>query len=178
MKSIDEQIDVMAEKWPQFEVRERAVRGVYWVGSLKPNSTKYTVGIRYNAPLAIHILDPYRFQPRVTVLDPLLQRHPKTGARIPHVYTNNLSHDHPYLCLFDPDAQEWSPFSLIATTTVPWTSLHLHYYEGWLLTGKWLGPERHPEGDDVKSNDKRPPAVRRNFADSPITEILARVKAI
>lgn len=43
---------------------------------------------------------------------------------------------------------------MIAETIVPWTALWLLYYELWLETDEWLGPEaphqaKKQEGDNV-----------------------------
>jgi hypothetical protein len=179
MKSIAEQIATMRDIWSdEFDLVEHTGVSARWVGLLKPNRTRYKVQIRYQAPLIIQIPDPYRFQPRVQVLDPVLQRHPKTNASIPHVYRDDDNPTTPYLCLFDPRAEEWSPFDLIATTTVPWTVLHLHYYEGWLLTGKWLGPERHPRKTDAESADKRATPIRGNATEFTTAATLARLETI
>ena len=48
-----------------------------------------------------------------------------------------------FLCLFDPDREQWCASDLIADTTVPWTVDWLACYEGWLATGRWHGGGRH-----------------------------------
>lgn len=45
----------------------------------------------------------------------------------------------PFLCLFDPNAREWSIEDLIAHTTVFWAAEWLYFYEGWLITKRWRG---------------------------------------
>jgi hypothetical protein len=70
--------------------------------------------------------------PEVRVLHPALRRR-HDDEPIPHMY------DQEHLCLFLPNAGEWEPESLIATTIVPWTSLWLYFYEVWHATGEWLG---------------------------------------
>jgi hypothetical protein len=47
------------------------------------------------------------------------------------------------LCLFDAEANEWTPFHMIAETTIPWTLDWLACYEGWRATGAWTGGGRH-----------------------------------
>jgi hypothetical protein len=47
------------------------------------------------------------------------------------------------LCLFDPEAEEWSHDDLIAFTTIPWAADWLACYEGWLASGRWYGGGRH-----------------------------------
>lgn len=75
--------------------------------------------------------------PEVRVLSPLLQRG-KNDADIPHMYSQER------LCLYLPSGEEWKPSDPIALTIVPWTSLWLVYYEGWLATGEWQGGGVHP----------------------------------
>lgn len=93
-----------------------------FVGDLIPSplSRTYTISITY---------EPGR-RPKVTVVNPTLERPPDT--ELPHTY------EHDELCLHLPD--EWSPDMLIATTTVPWTAEWLLHYELWLATdGTWCG---------------------------------------
>jgi hypothetical protein len=44
-----------------------------------------------------------------------------------------------------PPEWRWRPNERLAQTIVPWTALWLYYYEGWLVTGDWLGPSSHRE---------------------------------
>jgi hypothetical protein len=52
------------------------------------------------------------------------------------------------------------------------TSLHLHYYEGWLLTGKWLGPERHPGNNDAESAAKKRSATVSRVTSGPSAAVV------
>jgi hypothetical protein len=173
MKSINEQIEAMKEKWGnEFALVEQTGNSAHWIGRLTPNNTTYKIQIFYRVPFVIEDPRPSRFQPSVQVLDPLLRSHPKTYRPAPHVYTNDEDPERPYLCLFDPQAGEWSVDMLIAGTTVPWTSLHLHYYEGWLLTGKWLGPERHPGNNDAESAAKKRSATVSRVTSGPSAAVV------
>ena len=90
----------------------------------------------------IELIDPLRQQPRVRVLAPVLKR--RSGdpqGALPHVYWDDA--ENPALCLFDPEAGEWTPMCLLAETTVPWTADWLACYEGWRATGLWAGGGRH-----------------------------------
>lgn len=141
---IDTQIATMAMRWPDFRVRERSDRGAVWVGSLKPQKTWYAVRIIYRVPRAPEAFRVISVQPRVQILDPVLERHPSyEEGPIPHVYLNKDDPHLPNLCLFDPYNKEWTPEDLLADTTVPWTARYLYFYEGWLLTKKWKGGGRH-----------------------------------
>lgn len=75
--------------------------------------------------------------PEVRVITPQLQRG-KSDENIPHMYGQER------LCLYLPSGEEWKPSDPIALTIVPWTSLWLVYYEGWLATGEWQGGGVHP----------------------------------
>jgi len=156
--SIESQIAAMAKRWPGFEVIERSDRFAAWQGRLQPVQRYFTVRIAYRVPLAIEAFTLLRIQPRVQVLDPVLERHADyEEGPIPHVYVNRDEPRLPYLCLFDAYNQEWTPEDLIAETTLPWSARYLFFYEGWLATRKWRGGGRHPtreERDGTRSTEK------------------------
>ncbi|MEV0827995.1 hypothetical protein [Nonomuraea rubra] len=72
----------------------------------------------------------HRTRPRVIVVDPELELHPRATA-LPHVYPDGD------LCLHLPG--EWNDSMYLATTILPWTSEWLLHYELWLITGRWSG---------------------------------------
>jgi len=96
-------------------------RRTIWTGPLQPTpeSSVYTVRISFT-PSGI---------PAVRVLAP------KPRATAPHRYRNGD------LCLYYPKDASWTPDQFIWRTIVPWTVSWLFFYELWLDTGKWLGPE-------------------------------------
>lgn len=157
MKSIEAQIARMAELWPDFAVANRGDRHAIWEGPLQPVKRSYKVRIAYRTPLAIEMVTIHTVQPRVQVLQPLLERHPEfEEGPLPHVYTNERDPGRPCLCLFDPQADEWSMNDLVAETTVLWAARWLFFYEGWLLTGRWRGGGRHPgPANDTVAGEKR-----------------------
>jgi hypothetical protein len=147
--SIESQIAAMAERWPGFRVIERDDRYAVWQGRLQPLQRYYTVRIGYRVPLAIEAFSLLQVQPRVQVLDPVLERHSDyEEGPIPHVYVNRDEPILPYLCLFDAYNCEWTPSDLLAATTVPWSSRYLFFYEGWLATKTWRGGGRHPTREE------------------------------
>lgn len=110
--------------FPQFIFR-REENIPTWRGVLQPTelSPHYHIRLSYTMPR----------DPQVWVTAPRL--HPEA----PHRYPQNGA-----LCLYYPnDAQaaSWSPDQHIAMTILPWTALWLAFYEVWLETGKWYGPE-------------------------------------
>ena len=68
--------------------------------------------------------------PEVRVVRPAI----RPGA--PHVYD-----DDGLLCLYHPRRRPWRLDDLAALTVVPWAQLWLYFYEAWLETGVWWGPE-------------------------------------
>lgn len=141
---MDEQIAAMAARWPTFDVITQGLRTAIWEGTLDPVKRRYRVRISVRLPYAIENFTALQVQPRVQVLNPILERHPEfEEGPVPHVYINEDAPSLPFLCLFDPYDGEWSLSDLVADTTVPWTVRYLYFYEGWLVTGKWLGGGKH-----------------------------------
>ena len=144
--AIEEQIAAMGEMWPRFELVDRRGQSACWVGQLRPLFQTFTVRMKYRAPFVLENVDLRQAQPRVQVVDPPLR--PRRGdpeGQLPHVYYVGSSPLDVVLCMFDPDADEWSPSMSLAETTVPWTVDWLASYEGWRATGKWTGGGRHVE---------------------------------
>lgn len=134
---IEAQIAAMAERWSDFAVLDRTERTVIWEGRLRPTTSWYRVRIAYRVPHAPENFSIAAVQPRVQVMDPVLEWHPEfEEGPLPHVYVNRDDPSRPFLCLFDPYSAEWTPSDLISATTMHWTASHLYFYEGWLATGK------------------------------------------
>lgn len=70
------------------------------------------------------------------------------GRRIPHLY----NHERIQICLYLPNAGEWSSHKFIADTIVPWTALWLLFFEEWLISDEWKGGGVHP-GEAGKLED-------------------------
>ena len=70
-------------------------------------------------------------EPVVHIIKPFLHE------KVPHVYksSNNA------LCLYHKSEFCWNTISLLVNTIVPWIYFWVYFYEKWLITGKWLGPE-------------------------------------
>lgn len=128
--------------WPAFELVRQFGNAAEWQGQVRPLLQTYRIGILYRAPLLVERLDPCSLQPRVSVLTPRLRPRPgDTEGQLPHVYYGPSGEV--MMCLFDPEAGDWSPADLIAETTVPWAIEWLAAYEGWRATGKWTASGRH-----------------------------------
>jgi len=68
--------------------------------------------------------------PTVEVLSPKIIMNSKT-----HVYRDG------HLCLYFPRDGRWKESDLISEKLIPWTSEWLVYYELFLISGEWEGPE-------------------------------------
>jgi hypothetical protein len=105
-----------------------------WYGSLQPGLDC----------IAYQIVIHYRLggTPKVTVKSPEI----KDAA--PHRYKDKS------LCLFKSDEQPWRGSELIAETIIPWTASWLYYYELWLDTDQWYGPEANHTTNATNSQSK------------------------
>lgn len=114
------QILAMKNKYPQFKSKIED-DSIFFIGELqvKPEFPKYTVSIQYRNSS----------QPIVKILNPPLVSNP------PHVYTEKK------LCLYHPENFKWKKEKLIANEIIEWTSAWIYFYEVWLETGNWYGPE-------------------------------------
>jgi len=143
LKTIAEQVRAMRRRWRQFDLAEQTADRVVWFGSLVGIERPYRVAVEYGLPG--HGAEQWRRFPVVRVLSPELE--PRFDAieeaPLPHVYFDEKDVTLSPLCLFDPDANEWSHDDLIAETTIPWAADWLACYEGWLATGRWHGGGRH-----------------------------------
>jgi hypothetical protein len=92
-----------------------------WTGKFQPapDSPRYTVEVRYKIGKI----------PKVWVRSPNLLK----GA--PHRYGDGS------LCLYTPWEWSWRDNELIAETILPWAAEWLFYYELWVDTEEWHGPE-------------------------------------
>ena len=149
MKTIEQQISLMALHWPGFDISHRGAASVRWHGRLIGLQQAYDVTIFFALPI---LGVPLREQfPYVRVLEPRLVPNPLAPeeAPLPHVYPDKDDLPNSILCLFDPDRNEWSHDDFIALTTVKWTADWLACYEGWRATGRWHGGGRH-QGQPLK----------------------------
>jgi hypothetical protein len=118
--------------YPQFQRLPLAERNeALWRGVIRPtlDSARYTASVWYRLGDV----------PRVWVREVMLARHKR---RPPHLYLDES------LCLFWPRERPWRATDLIAHTILPWTSIWLGYYELWVDTDRWWGPEA-PHGQAV-----------------------------
>ncbi|WP_157278932.1 hypothetical protein [Olivibacter sitiensis] len=112
----------MKSRYPQFYAKREKNGNISFKGKLqvKPELPVYTVEIIYrgNSTPAIQILDPA----------------PVKDA--PHIYSDTQS-----LCLYHRDNFKWTASKLIANEIMGWTAGWIYFYEYWLQTKEWVGPE-------------------------------------
>lgn len=120
------QVGHMRHHWPSFRRTGDDQRST-WRGLLQPTevSGRYEITVTYRL----------RSIPRVWVREPTL------ALNAPHIYSDGT------LCLYYPDEWQWHGQRLIARTIIPWAADWLFFYELWLDTGEWLGPEVAHDGD-------------------------------
>lgn len=111
----------MKTKFPQFQVIQNGNK-LNFIGTLKvhENLPEYKIKVEYRGAS----------QPYVSVISP------KLVANAPHIYPYSR-----HLCLYRPDNYKWTSRKLIAQDIVPWTAAWIYFYEYWLRTGVWVGPE-------------------------------------
>ena len=149
--NINHQIAAMESHYPNLVVVKHSNRYCYWEGKIKPYRKTFLIRIEYYLPIIPENVTCGEAQPRVQVLSPILERHSDfEEGPIPHIYENKLEPSLPFLCLFDPDAMEWTTDDLISETTIPWTERWLFNYEFWLATGFWDGGGRHMDTRELE----------------------------
>jgi hypothetical protein len=80
--------------------------------------------------------------PKVTILRPRIE--PSEGI---HMYKDGS------LCLYDYRVRPWDPVrDRVDETILPWTAEWLLYYELFLMTGRWMGPEAPHDHDVWRDN--------------------------
>ena len=135
------QAEFMRREYPTFKVLHRTRWLALWEGSLRPLCQTYTVQVLLRRDQNQKKGDPVRI-PQVTVTDPLLRGRPEDPSEpIPHHYPNLNHPELPFLCLYDPDAQEWHP-GLSVARIISWTI-------GWLAMRAGLPLANGPVVDDT-----------------------------
>ena len=120
--SVAMQTVCIATLFPQFHRRNPGQPTIgIWEGTLQPSAASLNYALRITYTVNKH--------PCVVVLSP------KIREDAPHRFADGS------LCLYYPDDGNWHSQALIARTIIPWSASWLYFYENWLKTGEWLGPE-------------------------------------
>jgi hypothetical protein len=122
-------------RFPSFRFRKIGGVGV-WRGAFapRPSSPDFQVEVRYRLGGI----------PCVHLLRPALR------PDAPHVYKGGA------LCLYWPPDALWLPDKFLATSIFPLIWSWLGYYELWLETGQWLGPESPHRSSSRLSEEDAP----------------------
>jgi hypothetical protein len=148
--SVAEQATLMRRHWPEFPVVLETGWLIIWEGQLRPFHQSYRVRVFFCLGCELEAAEIVPAPPRVTVLDPALERRQETPDEpIPHHYSNEADPQRPILCLYDPREREWRLADAIAETAIPWTIDWLACYEGWRATGEWTGGGRHATLEEI-----------------------------
>lgn len=123
------QIGAMKSKYPQFKSKRFGDKVVF-TGELfiRPELPKYTISIEYDGNI----------RPKVTVISPVLVEKP------PHTFSDKS------LCLYHSKNFCWDAKKLVAKQIMDWTIEWIYFYEYWLQTGTWIGPEVPHNNNDKK----------------------------
>lgn len=116
------QIAAMRSRYPQFKAKRMSGLEIEFIGVLQPlpELPVYTVSITYRG----------NSDPKVKIISPHLVENP------PHFYRNTGT-----LCLYSSENFKWSREKLVADNIISWTASWIYFYEVWLQTGNWYGPE-------------------------------------
>ena len=114
------QIQAMRSKFPNFSYKKKDGE-VIFTGDLviMPELPVYNVSVHYS----------FNASPKVFVNSPQLY------DKCPHRYSDDS------LCLYHRDNFKWNADKLVATMIMQWTIAWIYFYEAWLQTGEWYGPE-------------------------------------
>jgi hypothetical protein len=130
--TLNEQIRLLKQYYPNGEITLDKNKGFEWVCSLKasPLGDIYKVKVTFEK----------EGKPKVYVVEPVKLLLAGNQLKLKHVY----DHEKQQLCLYYPKNNEWHEGKMIASTIVPWTIEWLYHYELWLITEEWLGGGIHP----------------------------------
>lgn len=124
------QIGAMKKYFPNFE-HHRKGNNIVFTGDLfvTPEIPIYTVSIECGIDIS----------PKVRVKSPIL----KNNA--PHIFPDKS------LCLYHKNNFKWDEKKIITNEIIHWTISWIYFYEYWLQTGKWIGPEVLHKINEIKS---------------------------
>ncbi len=119
------QVANMKAKFPQFRYQDREY-GYDFIGKLKPRETEYEVKIEYRKSN----------NPKVYVITPTI-----TSKK--HMYSDGS------LCIYKKSEMNWKASKLVSHYVVPLTCMWLYFYEIFILTDVWYGPEAPHDGEKI-----------------------------
>ena len=124
----------MKAKYPQLKAKNIKEDYIIFEGDIliKPELPIYKLKVEYRGSLS----------PKVQVVQPKLVDNP------PHYYKSTEK-----LCLYHSDDFKWNNQKLVAKEIMSWTIAWIYFYECWLQTGTWFGPESHHTTNTKKEDN-------------------------
>jgi hypothetical protein len=120
------QLFEMQRCFPGFRLVARS--RMTWRGDVQPRPDGATYTLQVQAGKTS------KHAPKVTVIAPELVAAPRSAVP-PHCFADGS------LCLYHSSENPWYGDEFIARTILPWAAEWCYFYEVWLETGFWLGPE-------------------------------------
>lgn len=123
-------------RYPLFCLQKLKIEKAYPCFSCRVYSDRFECGGRINPDpedengTAYKIKILYRFTPKVWITSPNIEYDTKI-----HMYRDKS------LCLYYPEDFNWTDRSNIHETIIPWTAEWLVYYEKYVMSGQWEGPQ-------------------------------------
>jgi hypothetical protein len=118
----DLQIWAMQKCYPSFSVKKLGKYNIEFTGELlvKKELPVYLISVAYRGDN----------RPLVKIIRPTLVEN------APHIYSQSGS-----LCLYHPKKFKWYKERLVANEIMGWAAAWIYFYEVWMQTGEWYGPE-------------------------------------
>jgi len=107
----------MASRFPQFKAIKQSY-GFDFIGVLKPRTSEFTVKIVYGK-----------------------YKHPRVYVEKPELLSWKHRYEDGSLCIYKHSELNWRKELLVSKYIIPLTCMWLYFYEIYILTGDWLGPE-------------------------------------
>lgn len=140
-----------------------------WRGQLRPFTQTFDVVVDMGVACRdADIFYPWRVG-SVRVLGGAVKPSPN-GVPVPHLYNAWNDPNGARLCLYYPPDEQMVEGYQVSQKLIRWAFKWLHFYELWLITGDWTGPEAPHDPADWLSSNPRPIAtpsgsVKRTFDD-------------
>lgn len=153
-----------------------------WLGQLRPLAQTYDIRVEMAAGCAdLDLIYPWRAG-SVRVLGGMVRPAPD-GSPVPHLYGAWNDPQGANLCLYYPPDETMALGHQVAQQLLPWAYEWLHYYEMWVVTGVWSGPEaphrvgETPPAADAKSSGKAQPASMLRPIHTPLMTTMSYLLA-
>jgi len=125
------QVAAMKRRYPQFHDVKKKKGEIDFTGIIKVSLVlpAYTIVVTYRGDL----------RPLVRVVSPVLV------PDRPHFHEVNNS-----LCLYHPKNFNWTRDKLVAQYIISWAAAWIYFYEVWLVSKIWYGPEADHKDELLK----------------------------